>query len=77
MTYPQWNKTEKAQAAYLYSTTEGKEESVIYPKLFHTSLLSTYGAFDLCPGRDLFWVRTMKCFEPEECGKNLYLMARF
>lgn len=74
MTYPEWNKTEKAQGAHLYSTTKGKVESVIYPKLFPFSLLSTSGTFNPCTGRHFFWVCSVKCFEPGECGKNLYLM---
>lgn len=77
MTYSQWNKTAKAQGARLYSATKGKEESVIYPKLFHFSPLSTSGALSLCTGSHLFRACSVKGFKPAECGKNLSLMEVF
>lgn len=72
MTYPQWNKTEKAQGAHLYSTVKGNKR--ICPKLFHFSLLSTSGSYHLCTGRDLFWVYAVKCFELGKCGQHFDLM---
>lgn len=70
---PTVRRNRKSPGAHLYSASDGRDESVIYPKLFPTSLLPTSEAFRVCPGTGPFWVRATKRFEPRECGKKTSL----
>lgn len=58
MTCPQWNKTERAHGAHLYSATDDRDESVLYPKLFRMSLLPTSGPLGSVQGHtrdEMLW----------------------